>query len=42
MTRALVVDYGVGNLHSVANALGREGAEVRVSARPEDVRSAER
>ena len=42
MTRALVVDYGVGNLHSVANALGREGAEVRVSARPEDVRSADR
>ncbi len=38
--RVVVVDYGMGNLRSVAKALERVGAEVRVSARPEDVEQA--
>ena len=37
-----VVDYGVGNLRSVAKALEAVGAEVRVSSRAEDLRQAER
>jgi len=35
--RVLVVDYGMGNLRSVAKALERVGARVLVSGRPEDV-----
>ena len=38
--RVVVVDYGMGNLRSVAKALERVGAEVRVSARPQDVEQA--
>jgi imidazole glycerol-phosphate synthase subunit HisH len=38
----LVVDYGVGNLHSVSRALENLGCSVNVSANPDDIRSAER
>ena len=37
-----VVDYGMGNLRSVHHALDMVGADVRVTNRPEDLRSAER
>jgi glutamine amidotransferase len=37
-----VVDYGIGNLHSVIKALRHHGAEVRVSSQPADLLSAER
>lgn len=37
-----LVDYGAGNLHSVENALRRVGADVRVTADPGVVRSADR
>lgn len=43
MKRVVVVDYGLGNLHSVVKALRHEGAdEVRVSEDPTEVRTAER
>jgi imidazole glycerol-phosphate synthase subunit HisH len=46
MTRVVVLDYGMGNLRSVAQAVLHvargSGFEVRVTSRPEDVRSAER
>jgi len=35
-----VVDYGMGNLRSVRNALQALGAEARVSSRPEDIAAA--
>ncbi len=35
-----VVDYGVGNLRSVAKALEKVGAEVRVTARPQEIAAA--
>ncbi len=38
--RIIVVDYGMGNLASVAKALERAGAEVAVSAAPAAVRRA--
>ncbi len=37
-----VIDYGIGNLHSVVKALGHEGAHVDVTSDPERVRTAER
>lgn len=37
-----VLDYGMGNLRSVANALETIGATVRVTNRPEDLRAADR
>lgn len=37
-----VVDYGMGNLHSVRHALDMVGADVRVTSCPEDLRAAER
>lgn len=37
-----VVDYGMGNLHSVRHALEYVGAEVRVTSRPQDLRAADR
>ena len=40
--RATVVDYGIGNLHSVIKALRHEGAEVTVSGEAKDVAAAER
>jgi imidazole glycerol-phosphate synthase subunit HisH len=46
MKTVAVVDYGMGNLRSVAQAVLHvargSGFEVRVTSRPEDVRSAER
>jgi len=44
MNKIVVVDYGMGNLRSVAQALMHvaEDAEVRVSGKPEDIRAAER
>jgi imidazole glycerol-phosphate synthase subunit HisH len=40
--RVTVVDYGIGNLHSVTKALRHEGAEVTVTADARDVPVAER
>lgn len=37
-----VVDYGMGNLHSVRHALERVGAEVEITRAPDVLRSAER
>lgn len=37
-----VVDYGMGNLHSVRNALERVGAEAIVTADPDALRAADR
>ncbi len=37
-----VVDYDTGNLYSVASALGRLGAEYRITASPGEIRAAER
>jgi len=37
-----LIDYGAGNLHSVHNALKAAGANVCVTARPADVRGADR
>lgn len=44
MSSVAVIDYGMGNLHSVAKALEHvmPGVEVRVTADPEKVRSADR
>jgi imidazole glycerol-phosphate synthase subunit HisH len=42
VTRVVVVDYGIGNLHSVVKALRHEGADVVVSSEPSDVQHAER
>lgn len=38
----VVIDYGMGNLHSVSKALETSGADVLVSSNPEDLRRAER
>lgn len=38
----IVVDYGMGNLHSVSKALETVGAEVLVSSDPKDLEKAER
>jgi imidazole glycerol-phosphate synthase subunit HisH len=40
--RVVVVDYGLGNLHSVIKALRHEGAEVTLTEDPDEVRRAER
>lgn len=40
--RALLVDYGMGNLRSLARALERAGAQVTVSADPADIAAADR
>lgn len=37
-----VIDYDTGNLRSVANALGRLGAEYTITSSPEAIRSADR
>ena len=36
----IVIDYGMGNLHSVRKALEVAGAKAKVSSRPEDIRRA--
>ncbi len=38
----VVVDYGLGNLHSVARGLRAAGADVRVTSDPAEIASAER
>ncbi len=38
----VVIDYGMGNLHSVAKALERAGGTVRVSSDPSEVARAEK
>ena len=38
----VVIDYGMGNLHSVRKALEVVGARAKVSSRPEDIKKAER
>lgn len=38
----VVVDYGVGNLHSVVKAIEHEGGSVLVTSNPDEVRDAER
>ena len=38
----LVIDYGMGNLHSVRKALEVVGARVRVSSRPEEISKADK
>ncbi|HLL21979.1 MAG TPA: imidazole glycerol phosphate synthase subunit HisH [Kofleriaceae bacterium] len=42
MKRVVVVDFGLGNLHSVVKALRHEGADVVVTESPADVHDAER
>ena len=37
-----VIDYDTGNLRSVANALGRLGAEYTLTSSPDEIRSADR
>lgn len=37
-----IVDYGLGNLHSVANAIRKVGAEAKLAPTPEDVLAADR
>lgn len=39
--KATVVDYGVGNLHSISKALERAGASVKVSSDPTEIAGAE-
>jgi glutamine amidotransferase len=39
--RVVVVDYGMGNLWSVASGLGYLGAEAQISGRPEEVLAAD-
>lgn len=41
-TTVAVIDYGVGNVKSVAWALRRLGADVRITSQPDDVRSADK
>ena len=41
-SETIIIDYGMGNLRSVKNALIAAGGEPLVSADPEDVRGAER
>ena len=42
MNKIVVVDYGMGNLRSVANAVEALGHEVFIAHRPETIASAER
>ena len=42
MTRTTIVDYGLGNLFSVARAFRTTGADVEVTSDPDAVRAAER
>ena len=41
MTSVAVLDYGVGNLFSMSNALKRAGLEVKVTGNPEEIDSAD-
>lgn len=42
MAEVSVIDYGMGNLHSIVSALREVGASVQVITRPEHVAAAER
>ena len=42
MTKVVVIDYGMGNLHSVSKALEAVGADVAVTSDPGDLRNADR
>jgi glutamine amidotransferase len=42
MSSTVIVDYGMGNLRSVYNALDLLGAEVCISSQPEDILAADR
>lgn len=42
MKSVTIVDYGLGNLHSVAKAFRHEGADVVISGDPDQIRSADR
>ena len=41
MTRISVIDYGVGNLFSMTNALRKTGAEVEIVKTREEILSAD-
>ena len=38
----VVIDYGMGNLHSVRKALEVVGAKVKVNSHPEDIKKAKK
>ncbi|MDD5431184.1 MAG: imidazole glycerol phosphate synthase subunit HisH [Candidatus Pacebacteria bacterium] len=38
----VIIDYGMGNLFSVENALKTLGGDIKVSGKPEDIRAADR
>lgn len=42
LSEVVIVDYGIGNLHSVAKALRYAGSDPRISSDPAEVRRAER
>jgi len=42
MTRVALIDYGAGNLRSVAKALQAVGADVRLTSEPGELRAAEK
>jgi glutamine amidotransferase len=42
VSRALIIDYAMGNLRSVQNAFRAIGCEASISSSPEDLRNAER
>ena len=42
MSMIALIDYGMGNLHSVAKALERVGGKVRLARSPEEIASADR
>lgn len=42
MPRVTVIDYGIGNLHSVVKALRHAGGDVVVASSPEEIAAAER
>ncbi|MBU1871820.1 MAG: imidazole glycerol phosphate synthase subunit HisH [Candidatus Omnitrophica bacterium] len=37
-----IVDYGMGNIHSVTKAVGLKGAQTRVTDKPEDILAADK
>ncbi len=38
----VIIDYGMGNLHSVSKALENAGAKVKISSKPSDILKAEK
>lgn len=42
MKKVTIIDYGMGNIFSVASAFEHAGAEVQLSSKPEDIAKAER